>query len=311
MSNPNQVADEVYQPRLARRSVRHAVRGVDYHVSEWGDPAKPLLLMLHGFGDAGSTFQFLVDQLQNDWFVVAPDWRGFGESRLRAQSYWFPDYVADLEMLLSIYSPDQPVNLLGHSMGGNIAGLFAGIFPERVSKFINVEGFGLADRKPDDAPLNYRRWIETSRQGETYRSYESFDQLAKRILRQSPAMPMPMAIFVAQQWAEQDEGGRVTIKADPAHKLPNAVLYRRSEAEVCWSQVSAPVLFVLGADSKFRPGAVPWLATEAAVLPFSTAKLVTVEGAGHMVQFEQPAALAALVEDFLTSGTNGSDATLC
>lgn len=293
------IPGEVYQPRLARRSARHAIRGVGYHVNEWGDPAKPLLVMLHGFGDAGSTFQFLVDQLQNDWFVIAPDWRGFGESRLQAKSYWFPDYVADLEMLLSIYSPDQPANLLGHSMGGNIAGLFAGIFPECVSKFINVEGFGLADRDPGDAPLNYRRWIEASRTGEAYRSYESFEQLAKRILRQSPAMPISRAIFVAKQWAGRDADGRVVIKADPAHKLPNAVLYRRSEAEACWGQVSAPVLFVLGADSKFRPGTVPWLATDAASLPFSAATVVTVEGAGHMVQFEQPAALAALVEDFL------------
>ena len=61
-----------YSPLVARRSARHSIRGVDYHVSEWGEPSSPLLVLLHGFGDAGSTFQFLVDQLKNEWFVNGP-----------------------------------------------------------------------------------------------------------------------------------------------------------------------------------------------------------------------------------------------
>ena len=128
------------------------MRGIDYHVNEWGDPSNRLLLMLHGWGDAGSTFQFVVDELTADWFVIAPDWRGFGRTTGRAASYWFPDYLADLDALLAIYSPDNPAAILGHSMGGNIAGLYAGVFSDRVEKFINVEGFGLADRDPEDAP---------------------------------------------------------------------------------------------------------------------------------------------------------------
>ena len=130
--------------------------------------------MLHGWGDAGSTFQFVVDALKNDWFVIAPDWRGFGETQGRAESYWFPDYLADLDALLKIYSPDKATNLLGHSMGGNIAGLYAGIFSDRVANLINVEGFGLADRDPEDAPANYRHWIEKGRKGAAYRSYDSY-----------------------------------------------------------------------------------------------------------------------------------------
>jgi len=300
MSHTPVSRSECYAALVARRSVRHTIRGVEYHVSEWGKPKDPLLMMLHGFGDAGSTFQFLVDQLRHDWYVVAPDWRGFGESRTRAESYWFPDYIADLEMLLSKYSPDLPATLLGHSMGGNIASLFAGIFPQRVTQLVNVEGFGLADRDPRDAPSNYRRWIEASREGAAYRDYDSYAELAQRIVRQNPRTPMPIAEFVARQWAEKDGSGRVVIKADPAHKLPNAVLYRRSEAQACWEQLSASVLFVLGAQSSFRSGAVPWLATGS--LPIPSANVATLEDAGHMVHFEQPAALAALVEQFLLPG---------
>lgn len=255
--------------------------------------------MLHGWGDAGSTFQFVVDKLNHDWFVIAPDWRGFGETCGRAESYWFPDYIADLDALLKTYSPDTPVILLGHSMGGNIAGLYAGIFPDRVAKLINIEGFGLADRDPEEAPENYRNWIEQGREGASYRSYGSYEELALRIQRQNPKMSSEHAKFVAHQWASESENGRVEIRADPAHKLPNPILYRRSEAEACWRKVTAAALVVVGADSRFRPDAVSWLATDAIALPFASAGVATIENAGHMVHFEQPAALAAVIEEFL------------
>jgi pimeloyl-ACP methyl ester carboxylesterase len=286
-------------PNTVRRSAQHPVRGVNYHVNEWGDPSQPILIMLHGWGDAGSTFQFVVESLKQQWFVVAPDWRGFGESRHQCSSYWFPDYIADLDALLSIYSPDRPSPILGHSMGANIAGLYAGIFPERVSGFINVEGFGLADRGALAAPANYRRWIENGRAPATYTSFESFEELAGRVLLRSPKISPERALFVARQWGRQTADGVVEIKADPAHKLPNAVLYRRAEAEACWGQVVAPVLLVVGADSDFKAGVKSWLDTDSPAVPYPTKSVITVADAGHMIHFEQPDALADISEAFL------------
>ena len=255
--------------------------------------------MLHGWGDSGATFQFVVDELKRDWFVIAPDWRGFGDTTGRAESYWFPDYLADLDELLTIYSPDMPANLLGHSMGGNVAGLYAGIFPDRVAKLINIEGFGLQDRDPEDAPENYRKWIEQGHTGAVYRSYGSFEELASRIQSQSPKVSPEIAMFVAKCWSSEGADGRIEIKADAAHKLPNPILYRRSEAEACWSNITATALVVVGADSRFRPDAVAWLATDAINLPFASAGVATIKNAGHMVHFEQPGELAAVIEEFL------------
>ena len=291
--------EDRYVPVVSRRSARHGIRGIDYHVSEWGDSASPLLVLLHGWGDTGSTFQFVVDALKGDWFVIAPDWRGFGATAGRAESYWFPDYLADLDALLAIYSPDEPVTILGHSMGGNVAGLYAGVFPERVATFINVEGFGLADRDPEDAPGNFRRWVEKGRQRNDYRHYKTYAELALRIQRQNPRMPADRAFFVATQWAEESADGLVTIKADPAHKLPNPVLYRRGEAEACWRNTEALALLVVGAESQFRPDALSWLAHDGVSLPFVSSEIATIEGAGHMVHFDQPAALAAVIVVFL------------
>jgi len=291
-------SNEIYRPRIPRRSVRHPVRGVDYQVSEWGDKSQALLVLLHGFNDTGSSFQFFVDALTKDWFVIAPDWRGFGESRCRAQSYWFPDYIADLDVLLDLYSPEDPARLLGHSMGANVAGMYAGVMPERVAAFINVEGFGLPESDPDNAPDNYRRWIERSRDMAAYSTYEDFGQLAERIRKGSPRMDENKALFVASLWAAEEGDGTVALRTDLAHRLPNAVQYRRAEARACWAKITAPVLVVKGAESDFFSRAMNQVGPEE-IDAFTAAESVEIAGAGHMVHFEQPASLAAAVERFL------------
>ena len=284
--------EKMYQARVEGRSARHRIRGVDYQVTEWGTSQSPLLVFLHGWGDAGSTFQFVVDELKRDWFVIAPDWRGFGESRMEAESYWFPDYLADLDALLQVYSPDAAVPLIGHSMGANAAALYAGVMPERVAALINIEGFGLSDSDPEDAPGRYRKWIEAGRSLPEYSRYATLAELAKRITRRSVGLSEDRALFVADKWAETGSDGVIRIKADRAHKLPNAVLYRRQEALACWKNVTAPVLIVVGEDTEFE--------TETASLNFKHSESVTVAGAGHMVHFDQPAALAESIEEFLT-----------
>lgn len=256
------------------------------------------MFLLHGWGDTGSTFQFLVDELSSDWWVVAPDWRGFGESHYRAEGYWFPDYVADLDVLLGIYSPQQAVRLVGHSMGANVAGLYAGIMPERVRAFVNVEGFGLADSDPSNAPAHYRRWIEAGRERRGYTRYQSYDELVPKILKRSPKMPADKALFVARQWAAETGNG-IELKADPAHKLPNAVQYRRAEAMACRAAIQARVLVVTGQDSDFFEAGKAWLDAGQAAAEYPRAESVTIPGAGHMVHFEQPARLARVIEDFL------------
>lgn len=279
----------------------HRLRGIECHVNEWGDPEAPLLIVLHGWGDCGATFQFFVDELENSHFVVAPDWRGFGRSPVRAASYWFPDYVADLDALLEIYSPDRPATLLGHSMGGNVAGLYAGIMPARVAAFVNVEGFGLRDSDPASAPDNYRRWIREGRRPRGYATYRSYEELAGRIRARNPRTTAARALFAARQWAETADDGSVRLRADPAHKLPNAVLYRRAEAVACWARITAPVLLVCGDESAIRvPAAGPGEESGAAV-PWP---VKTIGAAGHMVHFDQPAPLAAAVETFLVNASS-------
>ena len=294
MSDP-----DIYQPRVQRRTVQHHIRGVCYEVSEWGDRKDPLIVYLHGWGDSAATFQFVVDQLSRDWFVVAPDWRGFGGTVVDAQAFWFPDYLADLDQLLAAYSPDTPVRLVGHSMGANIGGLYAGAMPERVAALVNAEGFGLTDSDPGDAPKRYRRWIEVSRSPPDFSDYESFSSLAHRVRKRSPRATAAVAEFVARAWAVQRDG-RVYLRANSRHKLPNAVLYRRAESEACWRKVTAPVLLVAGGESEFASVDDPRLETGIHDLPFESAAIETIPDVGHMMHFEAPAVLAGLIEAFFS-----------
>ena len=284
---------EIYQAAVPRRTKSLEIRGMEYCLNEWGDDDAPLLFYLHGWADAGSTFQFVVDALESGWRVVAPDWRGFGRTAHAGGPYWFPDYLADLHDILEHYSPDAPVRLIGHSMGGNIASLYAGSMPERVEAIVNVEGFGLPDSDPNDAPVRYRRWLEAQNAAVEFSVYPGYGNLAGRIRSRNPGMSEDRAEFVARQWAREDEGS-VRLRADPRHKLPNPILYRRAEAMACWRNICAPVLLVSGEKSVFKAGVTDLLSS-----PGPETLSNEIEGVGHMIHFEAPEDLAAQIERFL------------
>ena len=132
---------------------------VRLHIRRWGKPQAPTLFLLHGWMDVSASFQFVVDELQRDWHIVAPDWRGFGNSTWLNRPYFFAEHLGDLEAILDRYAPTGQARLVGHSMGGILACLYAGIRPERVESVISLEGFGIAPTTPDMATERYQKWL--------------------------------------------------------------------------------------------------------------------------------------------------------
>src|SRR3970040_2581814 len=111
------------------------IRGLRYHVRRWPRAGARKMVLLHGWMAVSASFQFMVDALRGDWDVYAPDWRGYGLTQwARADCYWLPDYLADLEFLLAGFSPETAVNLVGHSLGGNVASIYAGVRPHGVGR---------------------------------------------------------------------------------------------------------------------------------------------------------------------------------
>jgi pimeloyl-ACP methyl ester carboxylesterase len=251
--------------------------------------------------DVSASFQFLVDALRGDWHAIAPDWRGFGLTQWSGtDSYWFPDYIGDLDALLARFSPDRTVNLVGHSMGGNVACLYAGVRPERVARLVNLEGFGLRGSAPEQAPARYAKWLAELGEPQRFRDYASMDELAARLRKTNPRLTPERAAFLAHHWGMPTPDGRVGLRSDPAHKRVNPILYRLEEAEACWGNVKAPVLWVDGAESETqRHLRLDGSAYEARKRCFETLTACTLADAGHMVHHDQPEALARIVEDFL------------
>ncbi len=307
-------------PPAAYRPVREpesrfvAARGLSLHLNVWGDESlvaadRPPLLMLHGWMDVGASFQFVVDALAAiegaSRFVIAPDWRGFGLSDSPpADGYWFPDYLGDLEALLDRLAPGQPVDLLGHSMGGNVAMLYAGVRPPRIRRLVNLEGFGMPAAEPGQAPSRYAKWLDELRTPQRLMSYADPAGVAARLQANNPRLPAERADWLATRWAKQTDDGRWHILADPDHKRVYPVLYRREEAMACWARISAPLLWAEGAATdmtRWWGSRYPREDFEQRLAEVAQVQRVVIPDAGHMLHHDQPAAVAAALAAFLRS----------
>jgi pimeloyl-ACP methyl ester carboxylesterase len=287
------------------------VRGLAYHIRTWGDAGAPKLFMLHGLMDVGASFQFLVDALRRDWQVIAPDWRGFGNSEWCVGGYWFADYLADLDALLDHFVPDEPARLVGHSLGGNVVMLYAGVRPQRVARAVSLEGFGVRAESPDVAPEKFAKWLDALKSSPSFRPYRDIGEVADQLQKDNRRLSRDKAEFLASHWATEERDGRARLTSDPRHKLPFPTVYRIEEAWAVWKRIVAPVLWVAASESFISrwlgPHPEGGSATDnlgeirARLAHVPRGELVTIEDAGHMVHLDRPDAVAAVIEPFLAT----------
>jgi pimeloyl-ACP methyl ester carboxylesterase len=277
-----------------------AARGLRHHLREWGEAGAPLLVLLHGWMDVSASFQFAVDAFGHDWHVLAPDWRGFGLSdKGPGDCYWFPDYLGDLDAILDAVSPGEPAVLVGHSMGGNVALLYAGVRPARVRAVVNLEGFGLKDSGPEMAPARYARWLDELKSSPPPRAFSSLDAVAERLRRTNPRLSAQRAAFLAGHWSRRTADGDFEIAGDPAHKVVNPVLYRWAEVAACWAAITCPVLWVEATDTDAHKWAGDSAEIARRVAVLKNVEVARVADAGHMLHHDQPHAVGRLIEQFV------------
>lgn len=302
--------DQMYQAKRISHSEFVPIRQLNYHVRCWGEPrpGKAPLVLLHGWMDVAASFQFVVDAMAEEHFIIAPDWRGFGLTKSGgADAFWFPDYLADLEALLDHYAPGQSVNLVGHSMGGNVAMIYAGVRPERVRRLVNLEGFGLPATRAEQAPGRYVQWLDGVKAlgggGLQLKSYDSLEAVARRLMKTNARLDTDKAHWLAAHWSAELRAGQWSILGEAAHKIANAQLYRVDEILAIQRCITAPTLMVEASDDTI---ALFWkdkfTKAEHHERLKSVARLERVElpDCGHMLHHDQPQAVAALLERFIT-----------
>lgn len=303
----------MYPIQKPSRSEFVPIRHLSYHVLQWGTPSpdKTPLVMVHGWMDVAASFQFVIDALKDDHWIIAPDWRGFGLTETpNTDHFFFPDYLADLDQLLDHYVGERPINLLGHSMGGHIATVYAGIRPERVNKLINLEGFGMPATRPTQAPSRLAKWMDQLKalhRGEIdLKPYPSLQAVAQRLIKTNPRLGEDKAHWLAQHWARANAQGEWRILGHAAHKVVNAQLFKTDETQAIYERITAPVLCVVAdSDSMSQWWKDSYTSDEFKQRIAAVPKLThaVIGDAGHMLHHDQPEALAKLIEEFLSNQT--------
>jgi pimeloyl-ACP methyl ester carboxylesterase len=306
----------MYQPKRTPGNQFVPIRNLQYHVLVWGEPApgKVPMVMVHGWMDVAASYQFVVDAFEHDHYVIAPDWRGYGLTQAPdADNYWFPDYLADLDFLIDHYSPGAPVHLVGHSMGGNVAMLYAGARPERIRRLVNLEGFGMPATRPSQAPRRYAKWMDELKafhRGElALKDYDSVEGVAQRLMKTNKRLGPDKAGWLARHWAKPDEHGRWRILGDAAHKITNAQLYRVDEVLEMYRNITAPTLAIEASDdslTQWWQGKFTLDEYHERLRSVPDLRRAVIQDAGHMLHHDQPRELARLVESFLEAGENPS-----
>jgi len=299
----------MYQVKKIHRSEFVPIRNLTYHVQVWGEPSpdKTPLVMVHGWMDVAASYQFVVDAFSQDHFIIAPDWRGYGQTPSGGvDNFWFPDYLADLEFLLDHYAPDQQVNLVGHSMGGNVVMLYAGVRPERIRRLVNLEGFGMPATTPDQAPGRYAKWMDELKKlhkGEMdLKAYDTSGGVARRLMKTNARLGEDKANWLATHWAQENAEGKWAILGQPAHKISNAQLYRVEEVTALYERISMPVLAVEASDNSLDMwwnGKFTLAQYHERIKAVPNVEIARIEDAGHMMHHDQPEVLAALIERFI------------
>jgi len=279
------------------------INGLKLSYYTWGDSKLPPLFLVHGWMDTGASFHFIAEKLKQHFHCIAPDLRGFGHSEHSHNplGYYFLEYLADLHDFFIHFSPNQPVVCLGHSMGGNILSFYAGAYPERVSKFINVEGFGIMDMPPELGPEKVRKWLE-GRSESGFKVYPTLQDVADRFTKANPRLASDKALFLAEAMANKVEGG-YQIAADHRHKMAHPYLFQMRNFEAFLKKITARTLLIAAEKTEMAS----WMPSEGDILEeikkrmelFPNAEKVVLQDCGHMIHHEKADELAELVLEFL------------
>jgi pimeloyl-ACP methyl ester carboxylesterase len=275
------------------------------HYVDWGNTGAPPLVLVHGGRDHCRNWDWVAGELRRDWHVIAPDLRGHGDSEWSKDgTYMMAGYVYDLAQLIH-QQKLAPVTLIAHSLGGNIALRYTGLYPRNVAKVVAIEGLGpspkmLAERFAAGFADRMRGWIEEQRglSGRMPRRYASIEEAWRRMQEENKHLSPEQARHLTQHGVNQNEDGTYSWKFDNYVRSWPPYDMTTQDVQGLWAGITCPTLLVYGRES--------WTsnpAEDGRAKHFKTAEVVTVDGAGHWVHHDKLVEFLALTRRFLAAGS--------
>jgi len=278
------------------REYTRGANGLDHHILEWGPADSPHCVVLcHGFLDMAYGFLALAPLLAcKGYRVIAPDLRGHGETSWLPDSgyYYFPDYVLDLHALLP-QLVQQPFELVGHSMGGAVATLYAATHPLQLRTLSLIEGFGPPDEPAAKAPARMLQWLDgvdaVRRTPKPTRMATLADATA-RLRARHPTLPEALLHKLAVRSVRtHDDGQGLTWRFDPLHRTRSPIGFDAARFGHFLANITAPTLLVQGERG------LRWGDEAERLAALKNRHHAELSGAGHMMHWTHPEPLAALL----------------
>jgi pimeloyl-ACP methyl ester carboxylesterase len=256
---------------------------------DWGNPDAPPLLLVHGGRDHCRSWDWVAEELRHDWHIIAPDLRGHGDSA------WAPDgnydlapFVYDLAQLVHQLGL-APVTIVAHSMGGNIATRYAGLYPENIRKFVNIEGLGpspiiQAERDKIGIAQRFRTWIEDKREAAARlpKRYPTLESALERMKGENTYLTDEQARHLTVHGVSRNEDGTWSWKFDNYLNVWAPFDFTKDELDAIWSAITCPTLLLYGANS-FASNPEK----DGRAKAFNNAHVIEYENAGHWLHHDQ------------------------
>ena len=272
-------------------------QGLRLHYADWGNAAAPPLILIHGGRDHCRSWDDVARALRSHFHVIAPDLRGHGDSDwAKGSSYSLSDYVYDLTRLMQSVAVHKTA-VIGHSMGGMIGLMYAGAYPDNVTRLAVLDGITV--QPGSSRALIHEQMVQWVKQldeisEQSTRNYHTVAEAAERMSAHNKRLTHAQALHLASHGVKKNVNGSYSWKFDEYQKARAPYRLSPDDHIALWASIICPTILLRG-DESFLPNPK----TAGVLKYFRHANLVTIAGAGHWLHHDKLDEVLGVLRPFL------------